>query len=89
MEIGDPHSSEDNARVEINIWVQAPLDKVLITGGHMLKLHSNLQQLISTANHQHGVGAGSPRQPGQISLWGMHNCLNNCIDIAYMLVSLN
>lgn len=59
---GDAHSSENNARVEINIGVQTPLDKVLIAGGHMLKLHGNLQQLVSAEKYKHGVGASQPVQ---------------------------
>lgn len=39
---GNAHSSKDDARVEVDIWVQAPLDKVLVAGGYMLELHGNL-----------------------------------------------
>ena len=43
---GDAHGPKHNAGVEVNVWVEATLDKVLVAGGNMLQLHCHLKQLI-------------------------------------------
>lgn len=41
---GETHCLVDDATVKIDIWIQFPFDKVLITQCNLLKFHSNLDE---------------------------------------------